>query len=382
MNVENYLQNKLEEWGVEGVQKFIVLYNSVDSERLRKLFSKSHYEVNKLFTYLNQRLQNGHYNAAQSRELIEWIERIEELQLHLKESNLAFEVNEYYKNLFESCNGFLQRTGGSAIPSNFRRIELYSIEPIFKLASNENVTLKDERRYKLKLIGEGSYAKVFKYKDPDYNKYFVLKRTKTNLDEKEKERFKREFDEMKKLNSPYIVEVYQFDEDKYEYKMEYIDYTIGKFIKENNNKLTLDERKKIIWQVLAAFDYIHSKGLLHRDISLSNILVKCYEDTRVIKIADFGLVKIPDSNLTSLNSEIKGSLNDISDLQRCGFDKYTKLHETYALCRLISFILTGSTKIDNIKNAQLKAFMEKGVNPQLDQRFKNVSEIKNALKFL
>ena len=93
MNVENYLQNKLEEWGVEGVQKFIELYNSVDSERLRKLFSKSHYEVNKLFTYLNQRLQNGHYNAAQSRELIEWIERIEELQLHLKESNLAFEVN-------------------------------------------------------------------------------------------------------------------------------------------------------------------------------------------------------------------------------------------------------------------------------------------------
>lgn len=83
MSVENYLQNKLEEWGEEGVQKFIELYSSVESERLRKLFSKSHYEVNNLFQYLNQRLQNGHYNAAQSRELIDWIERIEELQPQL-----------------------------------------------------------------------------------------------------------------------------------------------------------------------------------------------------------------------------------------------------------------------------------------------------------
>lgn len=106
------------------------------------------------------------------------------MQLNLKESNLAFEVNEYYKSLFEICNGFLQRSGGSTIPSNFKKIELYSIEPIFKLVSNEGVTLKNERRYRLRLIGEGSYAKVFKYKDLDYNKYFVLKRAKSSLDEK------------------------------------------------------------------------------------------------------------------------------------------------------------------------------------------------------
>lgn len=382
MNVENYLQNKLEEWGEEGVQKFIELYSSVDSERLRKLFSKSHYEITNLFKYLNQRLQNGHYNAAQSRELIEWIERIEELQLNLKESNLAFEVNEYYKSLFEICNGFLQRSGGSTIPSNFKKIELYSIEPIFKLVSNEGVTLKNERRYRLRLIGEGSYAKVFKYKDLDYNKYFVLKRAKSSLDEKERERFKREFEVMKSLNSPYVIEVYQFDEEKCEYKMEYIDHTIGDFIAQRNNTLTTSERKKIIMQVLAAFEYIHSKNLLHRDISLSNILIKCYENTMVIKIADFGLVKIPDSSLTSVDSEIKGSLNDISDLLRCGFDQYSMLHETYALCRLISFIMTGSKKIDNIKNDKLKLFMDKGVNPDITQRFKSVSEIKNAINFV
>lgn len=51
---------------------------------------------------------------------------------------------------------------------------------------------------------------------------------------------------MKSLNSPYILEVYNFDE---------------------------------------------SKNLLHRDISTTNILVKQYDDANIIKIADFGLVK-------------------------------------------------------------------------------------------
>lgn len=36
----------------------------------------------------------------------------------------------------------------------------------------------------LKIIGEGSYAKVFKYKDDFYDKYFVLKRAKNDLDKK------------------------------------------------------------------------------------------------------------------------------------------------------------------------------------------------------
>lgn len=62
----------------------------------------------------------------------------------------------------------------------------------------------------------------------------------------------------------------------------------------------------------------------------------------------FGLAKIPDSNLTSVNSEIKGSLNDVSDLLKCGFEQYSMIYETYALCRLISFIMTGRNKIDNI----------------------------------
>lgn len=69
----------------------------------------------------------------------------------------------------------------------------------------------------LKLIGECSYAKVFKYKDNFYNKYFALKRAQIGLNAKELERFKLEFDSMQSFNSPYILEVYSFDDQKNEY---------------------------------------------------------------------------------------------------------------------------------------------------------------------
>lgn len=67
-----------------------------------------------------------------------------------------------------------------------------------------------------KALGEGSYARTFQYTDPFYNKNFVVKSAKPNLTEKELTRFRREFDEMKRLHSPYVVEVYNFFPDKNE----------------------------------------------------------------------------------------------------------------------------------------------------------------------
>ena len=94
--------------------------------------------------------------------------------------------------------------------------------------------------------------------------------------------------------------------------MEYMDLTLYKYINQNNSKLTIKKRKGICRQILKAFKYIHSKGIFHRDISPNNILVKTYEDIDVIKISDFGLIKIPDSQLTSMWTEFKGSFNDPS----------------------------------------------------------------------
>ena len=72
----------------------------------------------------------------------------------------------------------------------------------------------------------------------------VLKRAKKNLDDKELARFKQEFEVLKKLHSPYIVEVYAYNDKSHEYTMERMDKNIYDYIRRNNTKLTLASRKK------------------------------------------------------------------------------------------------------------------------------------------
>jgi len=127
--------------------------------------------------------------------------------------------------------------------------ELYSHRKIsgrevFDYREIDHVEIKrDDIHYNanLKLIGEGSYANVYKFKDEFYNKFFALKRAKDDLNEKELSRFKLEFEEMQKIDSQYVLEVYSYDEEKNEYIMEFMDKTLEKYINENNAKLTLPQ---------------------------------------------------------------------------------------------------------------------------------------------
>jgi hypothetical protein len=66
------------------------------------------------------------------------------------------------------------------------------------------------------------------------------------------------------LSFPYIVEVYQYDETRNEYKMEFCDETLRKYIGTRNSNLAFATRKRIALQFLYGLNYIHSQGFLHR----------------------------------------------------------------------------------------------------------------------
>ena len=231
----------------------------------------------------------------------------------------------------------------------------------------------------MKSIGEGSYAKVFRYRDDFYQRDFVLKRAKSDLTEKELVRFRREFEEMQSLHSPYIVEVYSYRENKNEYIMELMDFSLEKYINEHNATMTLQMRKNIILQLIRAYAYLHSKNMYHRDISPKNVLLKQYDDILLVKLSDFGLVKIVESDLTSENTDFKGSLNDPS-LKVEGFGHYGLLHEIYAITLLFAYILTGKTNWAKISDPIIKSFIEKGTNSDKSQRFQSLDELSIVIK--
>lgn len=141
-----------------------------------------------------------------------------------------------WEGALDKINEFLKRDGFEIYES-----DNISGRQIFQYRKYSETKIKLEtpidKSANLHLIGEGSYALVYYYKDEFYDKKIVLKRAKKDLSDKELERFKIEFDELKSFKSPYIIDVYSYNCDKKEYTMEYMDFNLYNFIKQNNDNL-------------------------------------------------------------------------------------------------------------------------------------------------
>ncbi|EOH2134330.1 protein kinase family protein [Campylobacter jejuni] len=378
--VNNHLINAYKDLESSLSQAYTDLYFCFENVKLKLVLSTLHNNIIECFKKMNSRLpstenSNNRYWADDSRKLKFNIELALYLQKEFKDSELSFWIDEYYYNVFKQCLNFLKSSEGSEIPLGMQKITIYEAIPIFvKLNSISNPEVN--KNYSLDLIGDGSYAKVYKYYDEFYKHYFALKKLNKKVNDKEIQRFIKEFNIMKQINNPYILKVYSLDENKKEYIMEYVDFTLKEYIHKNNSKLSSDERISLGIQIIKGIKTLWNKNILHRDISLKNILIKQYDDIVVIKISDFGLVKELNSELTSENTEIKGSLNEISRLQKKGFNNYDKSDEIYALSRVLYFIATGRTNLINTKCD----FLEKGINDNVKNRYNNLDDLMRDFK--
>ena len=358
------------------------LYQEDFGERLSLLLSSIHYHVNLLLREMNSRMKrkNFYYWADLSRKLLACINIVDRLSKISELKNIGFTVDKEYGEIFQKCNQFLKEYNGSYIPTDMEQNEIKYELPIFFIGDTINKKSGGvESGFKLFPIGEGAYAQDFKYFDDFYDKYFAVKRARTDLDAKELDRFYKEYEVMKSINSPYVLEVYRLDKNKNEYFMEFADFSLYDFILKNNQKLNFTIRRKLCLQIIRAFEEFDRIGVLHRDISPKNVLLKKYQDEVVVKIADFGLVKTVDSQLTSLETEVRGYFNDVSSLSTEGFKNYNKQYEYYALSKLIYFVLTGRYKnMNKFDFPKLKEFMEKGLNSNHNLRYKAIAELRDA----
>ncbi len=172
MNIENYIESQYRQLISFGQinPEFADLYSMIEHQKLREILTGLHSNYISLFRMMNERLptnENGaHFWADPSRQLINSIEITIGLFNALKSTKYAFEIDDYYFDLIKKSRDFLSSSGGSLLPANMPKVELYYTIPIFKSVSTITVNnTTNGFAYALKLIGSGSYANVYKYKD-------------------------------------------------------------------------------------------------------------------------------------------------------------------------------------------------------------------------
>ena len=136
-------------------------------------------------------------------------------------------------------------------------------------------------------LGEGGMGVVYLAEDTKLKRDVAIKFLPRYIsaNEEERQRFKIEAQAAASLNHPNIATIHAIEEsdDQLFIVMEFID---GKELKDvvKENPVSIEEAVNISIQIAEGLEEAHKKGIIHRDIKSSNIMIA---DNGQIKIMDF-----------------------------------------------------------------------------------------------
>ncbi|PON65991.1 Serine/threonine protein kinase [Parasponia andersonii] len=160
---------------------------------------------------------------------------------------------------------------------------------------------------KLEKIGQGTYSSVFRAREVETGRMVALKKVRFDNFQPESIRFMaREILILRRLDHPNIMKleglITSGSSNSIYLVFEYMEHDLAGLVSSPEIKFSQAQVKCYMRQLLSAIEHCHLRGIMHRDIKVSNILVN---NEGILKLGDFGLANIVNAkNKHTLTSRV------------------------------------------------------------------------------
>ena len=200
-------------------------------------------------------------------------------------------------------------------------------------------------------IGAGSFARVFRAVDVENGNNLAVKvlRNRHSNDADKCRAFRHEGEMGKMLRHPNIVAIYDVGEEagtSY-ITMEFVEGQTLRELVKRRGALDLPKAFDLIHQMASGLEYAHRRGVTHRDLKASNVIVS---SSGHVKLVDFGLAGVDESD---------GTLEKVSQPRTVDYAALEKLtgmkddavrSDVYFLGAIAYLIITGVSPLKETRD--------------------------------
>jgi len=238
--------------------------------------------------------------------------------------------------------------------------------PVGAKLDNGNTVIQD-------VLGEGGFGITYRAQDTSFgeialkeflprsmivgreegddNYKVVIKPDKEDIFKLSKRQFWREPRIINTLNHPHIVKVlFDFEENNTAYYgmrllkgMELADW-----IQQRGKPLDFQTAHKLLYPIMDALIYMHRKGILHRDISPSNIFLEQMKDGWSPCLIDFGAAFTAQKDFTHTFNRVYNK-NFSPPEQNWDGEYQGRFSDVYAFCATFYYAMTGIAPIPPVE---------------------------------